>query len=753
VASGAWSLGYSAATTNAYGTPVLTWTGAGNVGIGTATPSAKLHINGVASSLLFSDGGAHNISTSGGTIYLYSVDTFAFNNGNYWRQNLPTDFDISYYRNGASSPYLTIKDGGNVGIGTATPTQKLHVYNAATSAADIMQIIEQDHTTYGAYLRLDRPSTARNASVQFATAGSIDWQIGLMYNGGSASSDWAITTDGSLTTAKLLVQATTGYVGIGTNAPASKLHVIAATEQLRLGNDATYYTSFTVDNAGDLTISPSGGDVIIPTNKKLNIGIADANGSCLSMRRTALGGEAFNYSYFTTPYDGCRGIHQEIYLTNASGSNYNIEGMRNYVFSYMTGTGTAFTVYGIRNIVRQLSANAVNDAFVVYGSHIQQDANTGTVVLGIGYYSSCYLYSGSTLTELRHVAATDAAGPGTLTTQYGLKIENLTKGATNWSIHTGTAPSLFGGAVQLASGSASAPSITFSADTNCGMYLSATDNLAFCTGGTRSFYIDSSQNLQISGDVRPVLTASFDIGLPHASNPQIWRNAYFTNLGVGITAAAPTAKAQIVGNSTQLILGYNATTVQTTFTVDSGGDLNVTPSGGFMVLNGKLVVTATGPNVAYISYQQPVDGQGGYMLFRGGTAGTTVRGYVGFTHNGAGSATLFTGETADYVALRGENGVHLGVSTNLYATLASSAITVADGINLAFNTTTGTKLGTATNQKLGFWNATPVIQQTTGSSAATFVQNSGNAVNDSSTFDGYTIAQMAKIIRTLGLAA
>lgn len=36
--------------------------------------------------------------------------------------------------------------------------------------------------------------------------------------------------------------------------------------------------------------------------------------------------------------------------------------------------------------------------------------------------------------------------------------------------------------------------------------------------------------------------------------------------------------------------------------------------------------------------------------------------------------------------------------------------TVADGTNLALGTGAGTKIGTATSQKLGFWNATPVDQ-------------------------------------------
>ncbi len=39
-------------------------------------------------------------------------------------------------------------------------------------------------------------------------------------------------------------------------------------------------------------------------------------------------------------------------------------------------------------------------------------------------------------------------------------------------------------------------------------------------------------------------------------------------------------------------------------------------------------------------------------------------------------------------------------------------LTFSDGKNLVCNTATGTKLGTATNQKLGFYNASPIVQPT-----------------------------------------
>lgn len=77
----------------------------------------------------------------------------------------------------------------------------------------------------------------------------------------------------------------------------------------------------------------------------------------------------------------------------------------------------------------------------------------------------------------------------------------------------------------------------------------------------------------------------------------------------------------------------------------------------------------------------------------------------------------------------------------------------ADATNFVFGTGTGTKLGTATSQKLGLWNATPIVQPTTGVAAATFVANSGTAVNDASTFDGYTLGQIVKALRNIGALA
>lgn len=78
---------------------------------------------------------------------------------------------------------------------------------------------------------------------------------------------------------------------------------------------------------------------------------------------------------------------------------------------------------------------------------------------------------------------------------------------------------------------------------------------------------------------------------------------------------------------------------------------------------------------------------------------------------------------------------------------------IEDTFNLIFGTSTGTKIGTATGQKIAFWNKTPIIQPTTGITGATLVSNGGTTITSTDTFGGYTLQQLAAIIINTGLAA
>jgi hypothetical protein len=64
------------------------------------------------------------------------------------------------------------------------------------------------------------------------------------------------------------------------------------------------------------------------------------------------------------------------------------------------------------------------------------------------------------------------------------------------------------------------------------------------------------------------------------------------------------------------------------------------------------------------------------------------------------------------LAATGANNVIVSTNGTARLTVADAVLTVADAYDFAFNSTTGTKLGTATTQKIGFFNAAPVVQQT-----------------------------------------
>ena len=90
----------------------------------------------------------------------------------------------------------------------------------------------------------------------------------------------------------------------------------------------------------------------------------------------------------------------------------------------------------------------------------------------------------------------------------------------------------------------------------------------------------------------------------------------------------------------------------------------------------------------------------------------------------------------------------------------SSNLTLGSGDNIVLSTTTGTKIGTATNQLLGFYNQTPITQpSSTGVTTNGFTAGGGTGVHPNSTFTGgigtnaYTISDVVAHLKSLGLLA
>jgi hypothetical protein len=146
-------------------------------------------------------------------------------------------------------------------------------------------------------------------------------------------------------------------------------------------------------------------------------------------------------------------------------------------------------------------------------------------------------------------------------------------------------------------------------------------------------------------------------------------------------------------------------------------------------------------------------------------------GVSGMTNTG-GALHVYAGNSSDYVsrwfntagieimnvrtngnggtlALNNASGT-AGISLN---GIFSNALTFGAGKDIYFDTATGTKIGAATNQKLAFWNKTPIVQPTTAITGATFVSNGGTGLTSTDTFDGYTLAKVVRALVNVGILA
>ena len=211
----------------------------GNVGIGIAAPTEKFHVV--------------DARTTASSIASYVQKTGAVvgtSYGSFINLSGASTANVGLYltASGATSNYALVvpSTGGNVGIGTTSPTEKFHIQDTRSTANSIgMYVVKPIAVvgiSYGSYV---------------ATSGASTTNIGGYFTASGATNNYA-----------LIVPSTGGNVGIGTTSPLTKLQIETSSTSTTLGSDFAQFpillknTSATDNNFTNILFRNSGATAV-----------------------------------------------------------------------------------------------------------------------------------------------------------------------------------------------------------------------------------------------------------------------------------------------------------------------------------------------------------------------------------------------------------------------------------------------------------------------------------------------------------
>ena len=196
----------------------------GNVGIGTTSPNTMLHVDAASGTTY------PTLGTASGVLGLAINELHGMylgvdgSSGNGWMQVMRED------GTGTAYDLVLQPSGGNVGIGTSSPSLKTHI--VASSDTDGL-LIHRDSTSInnecGLYFAVtDSPATRQKGAILFErTIAGGGYGVGSMHFALDSTQDNANVT---ISDTKMTIDKD-GNVGIGTTSPSSMLHLVSSVSE------------------------------------------------------------------------------------------------------------------------------------------------------------------------------------------------------------------------------------------------------------------------------------------------------------------------------------------------------------------------------------------------------------------------------------------------------------------------------------------------------------------------------------------
>jgi hypothetical protein len=237
-----------------------------------------------------------------------------------------------------------------------------------------------------------------------------------------------------------------------------------------------------------------------------------------------------------------------------------------------------------------------------------------------------------------------------------------------------------------------------SAGTSAGTYNNVTvASSGLVTSGSNTAYLTGNQTITLSGDVTGSGTTAITATLPTVnSNVGTYNNVTINAKGQA-TAGSNVAYLTSAGTSPGT---YNNVTVNSSGLVTSGSNagyltanqsISFSPSGDISSSGGSGTTSLT-PAITVTGIQ-------------GEAVPALSSGWLKYNGSSLGWSTPTLGDVT-------ASGAATGTASTFSGGLTTGGLTINDNTNVALGTTHGTDIGTATNQKLGFYNVTPIVQPT-----------------------------------------